>query len=95
MLYLYYKPGCPYCMRVLSANEQIAAPVVLLNINEDGAALAALLEKGGKRQVPFLEDTDRGVSMYESIDIIEYLRQNYGGGKEVSVIPVCNVCPIE
>ena len=29
---------------------------------------------GGKRQVPFLVDTDRNIQMYESDDIIEYLK---------------------
>jgi glutaredoxin 3 len=95
MLNLYYKPSCPYCMRVVQANDQIGAPLVLHNILEDATALTALLEKGDKRQVPFLEDTDRGVSMYESLDIVEYLRQHYGGNKEVNVPHVGNVCPID
>ena len=35
--------------------------------------LDELMEKGGKRQVPFLVDEERGVSMYESDDIITYI----------------------
>jgi glutathione S-transferase len=31
---------------------------------------------GGKDQVPFLVDVDEGVMMYESSDIIEYLKKN-------------------
>lgn len=34
----------------------------------------ALIKMGGKRQVPFLVDTDRNIQMYESNDIIEYLK---------------------
>jgi glutathione S-transferase len=36
-----------------------------------------LLKLGGKEQVPFMVDTDKGVMMYESEDIIEYLKKNY------------------
>jgi glutathione S-transferase len=38
-----------------------------------------LMDKGGKLQVPFLVDEERGVSMYESDDIIEYLFEYHGG----------------
>jgi glutaredoxin 3 len=95
MLNLYYKPSCPYCQRVLQANDGIQAPLVLHDVLADPAHLAALIEKGGKRQVPYLEDTDRGISMYESLDIIEYLRSHYGQGKDVKWDEVGNVCPIE
>ena len=33
-----------------------------------------LIKLGGKRQVPFLVDNDRNIQMYESNDIIEYLK---------------------
>lgn len=95
MLNLYYKPFCPYCARVIAANEQIKAPLVLLEVSSQPDERAALLAKGGKAQVPFLEDTDRGVSMYESLDIIAYLHTHYGKGAAPSVVEVGNVCPIE
>jgi glutathione S-transferase len=34
----------------------------------------ALIKMGGKRQVPFLVDKDRNIQMYESMDIIEYIK---------------------
>jgi len=46
---------------------------------EDDAIAAELVEKGGKRMVPYLVDTDRDVAMYESNDIIEYIREHYAG----------------
>jgi len=95
MLQLYYKPSCPYCQRVLVANEAIQAPLKLQNVLENTAFMTELIEKGGKRQVPFLHDTERNVLMYESLDIIEYLRQNYGTDVPVTVPPVGNVCPID
>jgi glutathione S-transferase len=48
----------------------------LKDISEDESALNELLEKGGKQQVPFLVDTERGVSMYESSDIIDYFKEH-------------------
>ena len=95
MLNLYIKTGCPYCLRVLEANETIKAPLVLRNISEDSALRSELIEKGGKAQAPYLEDTDRGVSMYESLDIVDYLSKEYGSGQKVEVATVGNVCPID
>ena len=34
----------------------------------------SLINIGGKRQVPFLVDRERNIQMYESNDIIEYLK---------------------
>ncbi len=47
----------------------------LRDISESEVFLAELLEKGGDKQVPFLIDTEKGVSMYESSDIIDYFRE--------------------
>ena len=95
MLNLYIKTGCPYCLRVLEANRTINALLQLLNISEDSSLRDELLQKGGKTQAPYLEDTDHGVSMYESLDIIQYLKNTYGNGKEITINEVANVCPID
>ena len=95
MLNLYVKTGCPYCLRVLEANKTITAPLNILNISENHALRDELMEKGGMSQAPFLEDTDRGVSMYESLDIISYLNEHYNDGTEVTISAVANVCPID
>lgn len=95
MLNLYYKPSCPYCQRVLKANETFNAPLVLKNVLAEEKIMAEMIEKGGKRQVPFLVDEERGVFLYESIDIIEYLKKYYGNGAEVKWDEVGNVCPID
>lgn len=44
------------------------------NINEDRDALNELVEKGGKRQIPCLYHD--GEYLYESDDIIEFLKAN-------------------
>lgn len=78
MLTLYYMPTCPFCQRVLSEAQTLGIAMDLKDISADDAVLDELIEKGGKKMVPFLEDTDRGVSMYESGDIIAYLTEHYG-----------------
>lgn len=95
MLNLYYKPSCPYCQRVLKANETIKAPLELRDVSLSEALQNELITKGGKRQVPFLEDTDEGVMMYESLDIIEYLAREYAGGTVPATLDTGNVCPID
>jgi glutathione S-transferase len=61
--------------------DNLKVTLDLRDTSEDETALAELLEKGGQSQVPFLVDTERGVSMYESSDIIDYLREH---GKTVA-----------
>ena len=39
------------------------------------ANIKILLEKGGKSQVPFLIDSEHGMSLYESEDIIDYVKR--------------------
>lgn len=49
--------------------------IPLVNINEDRQAMLELMEKGGKRQVPCLYHD--GEYLYESDDIIAFLKENY------------------
>ncbi len=95
MLNLYIKTRCPYCDRVLEANATIKAPLNLLNVSDNRVLRDELMEKGGKTQAPYLEDTARGESMYDSLTIIDYLNEHYGNGAEVKISPVANVCPID
>ena len=95
MLNLYIKTGCPYCIRVTEANKEIGAPLNIITISGDQTLRAELIVKGGKSQTPYLEDTEREMSMYESLDIIDYLSEHYGTGKKVTVMNVGNVCPID
>lgn len=95
MLTLYYKPTCPYSTQVLTANQSMGVVLTLRNILTDVSAREELLAKGGKNQVPFLEDTELGVMLYESLDIIAYLHRYYATGAAPVVAFVGNVCPIE
>jgi glutaredoxin 3 len=77
MLSLYYKPTCPYCQKVFEETESLNVDFDLRDVSEEDEARTELLEKGGKQQVPFLVDTERNVSMYESDDIIAYVKEHY------------------
>lgn len=56
--------------------ENLNVELDLKDVSEDEAAKTELIEKGGKQQVPFLVDSERDVSMYESSDIIDYMREH-------------------
>lgn len=79
MLTLYYKPTCPYCQRVLGEAEDMGVQFNLKDIASDETLAEELIEKGGKRQVPFLVDEEKNVSMYESNDILKYLEEHFAG----------------
>jgi glutathione S-transferase len=78
MLTLYSRSTCPFCRRVLAVIDNLDLEVEIKEIADDEAAVAELLEKGGKQQVPYLVDTDKAVEMYESDDIVAHLQKHYG-----------------
>lgn len=77
MLTLYYKPNCAFCQRVLQMAENLKVELDLRDVSDDETAMNELLEKGGQSQVPYLVDKEKDIAMYESSDIIEYMRDNY------------------
>jgi anaphase-promoting complex subunit 7 len=79
MFTLYYKPSCAFSQRVLQMAENLNVSLDLKDVSDSESALAELLQKGGNTVTPFLVDTETGVSMYESSDIIDYLRDNSKG----------------
>lgn len=72
MMTLYVKTGCPYCKKVLDFADEHSIQFELKNI-ADEHVVAELIERGGKRQVPYLVDHDAAQEMYESDDIVAYL----------------------
>ena len=73
MFDLYIMETCPYCKKVLAFAEEKGISLNKIDIanksNEE-----VLIKLGGKRQVPFFVDKERNIQMYESMDIIEYLK---------------------
>lgn len=73
MLDLFILESCPYCQKVISFLEKEHMKYRKFDI-KNKTSEDALIQLGGKRQVPFLVDTERNIQMYESDDIIEYLK---------------------
>lgn len=75
-LVLYYRPTCPFCVRVLKRMKDlgIEGAITLKNISDDEEAEAMLISLGGKRQVPCL--LIDGEPLYESGDIVAWLDAN-------------------
>lgn len=65
--------------------ENFNVELELKDVSESSEAMTELVAIGGNTQVPFLVDSERNVSMYESSDIIDHLREF---GKQVSPISV-------
>ncbi|PMN65555.1 glutaredoxin family protein [Enterovibrio norvegicus] len=79
LLSLYHKDYCPYCLKVRAAMTYMGVDIKLVNVGTDSDARDRLISEGGKSMVPCLriESTDGSVEwMYESDDIIEYLKEN-------------------
>ena len=73
MLELFILETCPYCLKVMNFLNEKGMEYQKIDIKNKESE-DSLIQIGGKRQVPFLIDTDRNVQMYESSDIIEYLK---------------------
>ena len=73
MLDLYILEYCPYCKKVMDFMNEHNIKYNKID-TENKIYEEALIKIGGKRQVPFLVDNDRNIQMYESNDIIEYVK---------------------
>lgn len=74
-LVLYKFNSCPYCQRVMPTLKALNIPIQFKDIHQDKQARQELLDIGGKKQVPCLFID--GKPLYESLDIIQYLEDNY------------------
>ncbi|MEZ5559531.1 MAG: glutathione S-transferase N-terminal domain-containing protein [Pseudomonadales bacterium] len=80
---LYQYASCPFCQRVLRYLAEAGIEIELRDVLRDAEARRELLEGGGSTQVPCLRiDTTQGDRrwLYESLDIIAYLRGYYQSG---------------
>lgn len=73
MIELFMLDYCGYCKKVIAFLDEHNIPYKKIDIS-DKANEEVLIRIGGKRQVPFIVDKDHGIEMYESNDIIEYLK---------------------
>lgn len=77
MLLLFHKEECPYCLKVRQFMSDHHISYTSIVSPKGAPSRKILVQLGGKEQVPFLVDTDRGEMMYESNDIIAYLKKRY------------------
>ena len=73
MLDLFILETCPYCVKVMNFLDKEHMKYNKIDISNKESE-ESLIQIGGKRQVPFLIDKARNIQMYESDDIIEYLK---------------------
>jgi glutaredoxin 3 len=73
-LTLYHFQGCPYCAKVRDYISKSGIQVPMKDIHADHTYKQELVKIGGKSQVPCL--VIDGKSLYESQDIIEWLKKN-------------------
>ena len=76
MIELFMMEFCGYCKKVMEYLDEHNIPYKTIDISEK-ANEEELIRIGGRRQVPFIIDRENKVEMYESNDILEYLREAY------------------
>lgn len=76
MLELYVLESCPYCKKVIDFFNDNCIEY-LKNDVTNPLFKAELIKLGGKEQVPFLYDTEKEITMYESDDIVDYIKNNF------------------
>ena len=74
-LTLYHFEGCAYCARVRRYMEENHIEIPLKDIQVNPSYGQELITLGGKSQVPCL--LIDGKALYESMDIIEWLKKNW------------------
>lgn len=76
MIQLYVRDGCPYCQKVLAATQELGMKegknFTVIDAAPGTKGRDVVLDVGGKAMVPFMIDGE--VSMYESDDIVAYLK---------------------
>ena len=68
----------PYCRIAREALCELEIPYLLHNVAKKSPGRQAFRERSGKMMVPYLADPNTGREMFESADIVSYLRDTYG-----------------
>ena len=79
-LTLYHMGHCPYCKRVIKVIQSRDIGVTYKDLDVHDKLRKELMAGGGKVQVPCLLIAEKGKSdqwLYESQDIIHFLKQHY------------------
>ena len=74
-LVLYKFDACPYCQRLMQVVGELQVPLEFKDIRNNPSYREELIKIGGKGMTPCL--LIDGQPLYESLDIIAYLRKHY------------------
>jgi len=80
-LELYEFEACPFCRKVREALSELDLEAIVYPCPKGGRFRAVVEKRGGKAQFPYLVDPNTDTEMYESMDIIRYLRTTYDSGR--------------
>ncbi|KAF2296459.1 hypothetical protein GH714_038281 [Hevea brasiliensis] len=69
--------GSPFCKIVREALVELELPHIQHSCARGSSKRQELYQKAGHFQVPYLEDPNTGVQMFESADIVDYLKATY------------------
>jgi len=80
LLELYEYEDCPYCRLVRETLTELDLDAQIYPCPKGGTRFRPRVKVlGGKYQFPFLVDPNTGRQLYESADIVAYLRETYAG----------------
>jgi glutathione S-transferase len=83
MLELYQAEGCPFCENAREKMTELGLSYVIHNPRSaegeqrNAGTHEELQTLGGEDQIPFLVDHQRGETIYESDDVVDYLDDHY------------------
>lgn len=77
LLDLYSYEGSPFCRLVREVLCELEIPYRLHNVARGSPHREAFVSRSGNMLVPYLVDPNTNVAMFESADIIVYLRETY------------------
>lgn len=80
-LQLYGFEASPFCRLAREALSELELPHLLVNVGKGSAERSAFRERSGRMMVPWLADPNTGRELFESAEIVRYLRETYGASQ--------------
>ena len=81
LLELYEFESCPFCRKVRETLSELDLDAKIFPCPPGGTRFRPVaIERGGKKQFPFLVDPNTGRELYESDEIIRYVSTEYADG---------------
>ncbi len=81
LLELYSFEASPFCRLAREVLCSLEIPYLLHNVAKGSSRREAFIARSGKMMVPYLVDPNTNTEMFESADIVAYLRETYGARK--------------